>query len=142
MVAGISPGLNRLAEMAEKVLEVICFKRRWVPQWNYQMPETALAAMLAELQSELAGYGIKLCTVVEELVAEIKGYGDLLNSFRLRCPALGISSLCLGHVIGTSKNLDIVEDLRRGINRVAFAPETVEPEGSDKVICHNCGCGC
>ena len=40
------------------------------------------------------------------------------------------------------KNLDILEDLKRGINRVAFAPETVEPSGSDKVVCHNCGCGC
>ena len=54
----------------------------------------------------------------------------------------GFSNLCLGHVIGASPNRDLLEDIRRGVNRVAFAPETVEPEGSSKIVCHNCGCGC
>jgi hypothetical protein len=36
----------------------------------------------------------------------------------------------------------VFEDLRRGVSRVAFAPEMIEPEGSNKVVCHNCGCGC
>ena len=50
--------------------------------------------------------------------------------------------VCLGHIIGASPNRDLLEDVRRGVNRVAFAPETIEPEGSSKVVCHNCGCGC
>ncbi|NOY13277.1 MAG: hypothetical protein GXP51_06230 [Deltaproteobacteria bacterium] len=94
------------------------------------------------MRTELETFGIRLHCREEELASEIRGYGDLLNSIRISCPSSGVSSYCLGHIIGSSKNLDIIEDLRRGINRVAFAPETVEPAGSDKLVCHNCGCGC
>jgi hypothetical protein len=78
----------------------------------------------------------------EEIVLEVKGYNDLLNTVRLRSPQDGIGNLCLGHIIGASPNRDLLEDIRRGVNRVAFAPETIEPEGSNKIVCHNCGCGC
>ena len=37
---------------------------------------------------------------------------------------------------------DLFEDIRRGVSRVAFAPEMIEPEGENKAVCHNCGCGC
>ena len=69
-------------------------------------------------------------------------YGDLLTTVRLRSPRDHIGNLCLGHVIGQSANCDLFEDIRRGVSRIAFAPETIEPEGSNKVVCHNCGCGC
>ena len=129
--------------MANKVLDVICYQRNWTASdWPYANPDIALAKMLSEQQVELLKFGIKLRVIEEELSVEIKGYGDLLNSLRICYPAGGVASLCLGHIICASQNLNIVEDLRRGINRVAFAPETVEPQGSDKVVCHNCGCGC
>ena len=129
-----------------KVLDVIFFERIWsAKDWTYDRYEdlnAALTAILAEMRTELAGYDIELRIIDEELKSNIKGYGDLLNSVRLSFSSAGVVSYCLGHIISQSKNLDIIEDLRRGINRVAFAPETVEPAGSDKVVCHNCGCGC
>jgi len=129
--------------MSEKVLDVILFKRnRGSTDRQYECSDTVLDGLIAELKVELAAFGIKLRVIEKDRPVEIKGYGDLLNSMRISYPAGGVSSLCLGHIIGTSPNLNIVEDLRRGINRVAFAPETVEPQGSDKVVCHNCGCGC
>lgn len=129
-----------------KRLDVIFFERVWPADgWKYDRYDdldTALATMLAEMTQELSGFGIELRIVNEELKSEINGYGDLLNSMRISFTAAGVASYCLGHIISQSQNLDILEDLRRGINRVAFAPETVEPAGSDKVVCHNCGCGC
>lgn len=132
--------------MKEKTLDVIFFQRVWsADDWRYEQYENLDATLhdfMTEMTAELQKFGIRLRQIEEELVCEIKGYGDLLNSMRLSCPSAGVGSYCLGHIIGASNNLDIVEDLRRGINRVAFAPETVEPAGSDKVVCHNCGCGC
>ena len=129
--------------MVEQVLEVIISPRLWVKDaWQYANPDAALASLMAEMTLELQKYSITLRTVETESPVKIKGYGDLLNSVRLSYPAGGVGSLCLGHIIGISGHLDIIEDLRRGINRVAFAPETIEPQGSDKVVCHNCGCGC
>lgn len=129
--------------MADKILDVILSRRIWVAEnWQYENPDAVLNALLSEMTAELKKFDIQLRPVESDLSVEIKGYGDLLNSMRLCYPAGGVGNLCLGHIIGTSPNLNIVEDLRRGINRVAFAPETVEPQGSDKVVCHNCGCGC
>lgn len=129
-----------------KNLDVIFFKRIWSDSvWKYDKytdVTLALSSMLSDVQLELLKYDIELRAIEEEFTAEIKGYGELLNSMRISYPSAGVGSYCLGHIIGASKNLDIVEDLKRGINRVAFAPETVEPAGSDKVVCHNCGCGC
>lgn len=129
-----------------KVLDVIFFERIWsADDWKYDRYDnlgTALDDLLTEMKAEFNGFGIELRVIKEELKSEIKGYGDLLNSMRISFSSAGVASYCLGHIICQSKNLDIIEDLRRGINRVAFAPETVEPSGSDKVVCHNCGCGC
>lgn len=95
------------------------------------------------LKTEFAPFDIAVDWVEDDsLELEIKGYGDLLNSIRLRAPQAGVGNLCLGHIIGPSRELNLQQDIRRGINRIAFAPETIEPEGSDKVVCHNCGCGC
>ncbi|MDT8441301.1 MAG: hypothetical protein RQ723_06540 [Desulfuromonadales bacterium] len=111
--------------------------------WQPAFDEAALPAFVADLSRELesAGVGVQLVNEPERAL-DIKGYGDLLNTIRLRSPADHVSNLCLGHVIGQSANCDLFEDMRRGVTRLAFAPETIEPEGSHKVVCHNCGCGC
>ncbi len=129
--------------MADKILDVVFFQRIWpAGEWQYADPTTGLTKMLTEMKEELCRFGIQLRCIEEEFVSEIRGYQDLLNSMRVAYPAARIGSLPLGRVIGVSKSLDIVEDLRRGINRVAFAPETVEPSEGDKIACHDCGCGC
>jgi hypothetical protein len=111
--------------------------------WRYDLDESVLGHFFEELNSEFSRFGIHIGYRRDDAITlDVKGYGDLLNSVRIRSPQDNIANLCLGHIIGTSPNCDLFEDIRRGVNRVAFAPETVEPEGSSKIVCHNCGCGC
>lgn len=128
----------------EKEIGIVFYQRHYqADKWRQLVEQTDLDALFSDLAEELRPLGFRVSRIENaDMSMTITGYGDLLNSIRLRCPAHGIGNMCLGHVIGASKNLDLIEDIRRGINRVAFAPETVEPEGSDKIVCHNCGCGC
>ena len=102
----------------------------------------AVDALLVSLADEFKGLNVVLTQASEPTVITVRGYTDILNSIRLRYPPSGFVNTCLGHVVGCSVNRDIAEDLRRGINRILFAPETIEPLGSDRIVCHNCGCGC
>jgi len=128
----------------QKEIGVSLYRREFTREdWQYPLDQEALGAFLGRLATELEPFGIALVQGPEaELTIKVKGYGDLLNAVRIRSPKDGFSNLCLGHIIGASPNRDLFEDIRRGVNRVAFAPETIEPEGSNKVVCHNCGCGC
>jgi hypothetical protein len=111
----------------------------WAPRVDF----AALEGFVESLHEAFVSYGISV-TYSEELdnLLEVRGYADLLNTIRLRCPEESFGNLCLGHVIGQSDSCDLFEDIRRGVSRLAFAPEMIEPEGSNKVVCHNCGCGC
>jgi hypothetical protein len=133
-----------VAQTNLKEISVVFYQRHYLAdKWRQMINQEELDALLVELSAELMPLGFDFKPVDEVgMTMDIKGYGDLLNSIRLRCPAHGVGNMCLGHVIGASKNLSLVEDIRRGVNRVCFAPETIEPQGSDKVVCHNCGCGC
>lgn len=130
--------------MKPKLITVVFYNRRYPrSDWSLDLDEEALAAFFGRLVDEFAPLGIRIAYLKDEnLSFDIYGYGDFLNSIRIRSLCDGIGNLCLGHVIGASPNRDPLEDIRRGISRVAFAPETIEPEGSDKIVCHNCGCGC
>ena len=113
--------------------------KSWRPPAMPRDPQS----LVAELAREYGKYGIAVRSVEEpDTVLEVKGYGDLLNTVRLRTDDSTLGNPCLGHVIGQSANCDLLEDLRRGLSRIAFAPETIEPDGSSKKVCHNCGCGC
>ena len=98
---------------------------------------------IARMAEDYKKYGITIsCVEEKENVLEVRGYADLLNTVRLRTNDSMLGNPCLGHVIGQSQNCNLLEDIQRGISRVAFAPETIEPDGSSKKVCHNCGCGC
>jgi len=129
--------------MGRKVITIV-FYRRFFPRadWRIDFDQTTTSTALNDMAKELEPLGIDLGWQEEETVIEVKGYHDLLNAVRIRSPFDGLGNPCLGHVIGQSPNRNPMEDLRRGIYRVAFAPETIEPEGPSKVVCHNCGCGC
>jgi uncharacterized Rmd1/YagE family protein len=130
--------------MMQKEIAVVLYRYRLVNHnWSPNVDNGALEEFISSLHSELNPLGITVTCVNEhENVLEVKGYADLLNTIRLRSPSDHISNLCLGHIIGQSADCNVFEDLRRGVSRVAFAPEMIEPEGSNKVVCHNCGCGC
>lgn len=129
--------------MSGKEIEIAFYGRRFLQEWHNDFDRPALDALLVQLAAELAPFGmvVRGCWE-EEVILDVRGYGDLLNCVRLRSPKDGIANLCLGHIIGQSPNCRIEEDIRRGVSRIAFAPEMVEPEGESKRVCHNCGCGC
>ena len=112
-------------------------------EWSPGVDFGAIDGFVEKLSADLSTFGITV-SYREELdtLLEVKGYGDMLNLIRLRSPKDSIGNLCLGHIIGQSNDCDFFEDIRRGVSRIAFAPEMIEPEGSNKVVCHNCGCGC
>ncbi len=75
-------------------------------------------------------------------VIKINSYADLLNVVKISSPDDGHSNQCIGHIIGKSEHLDILEDITTAVRRVAFAPETIAPSSEFRKVCHNCGCGC
>lgn len=130
--------------MTMKEITVVRYSYRLVnSEWAPNVDLDALKGFVESLHKDLNAFGITVNYIDEsDKELEVKGYADLLNIIRLRSPKDHIGNLCLGHIIGQSDNCDLFEDIRRGVSRIAFAPEMIEPEGSNKVVCHNCGCGC
>lgn len=111
--------------------------------WYFDFSGPGFISFLESLAEEMAQFGIDFSWRANpDHSVQIKSYGDLLNAVRLTSPADGVTSRCVGHIIGKSQNLDLMEDLRRAVNRVAFAPETIPPDDENRKVCHNCGCGC
>lgn len=130
--------------MTKKEITVVRYSYHLVnSEWAPTVDLDALKGFVESLHKDLKAFGITVNYIDEsDKELEVKGYADLLNIIRLRSPKDHIGNLCLGHIIGQSDNCDLFEDIRRGVSRIAFAPEMIEPEGSNKVVCHNCGCGC
>jgi len=127
-----------------KEITVVFYGRHFPRKdWTYEVDVQAMTAFFEEMRTELERFDVVIQFVDDpNITMKVNGYGDLLNAIRIRSPKDGISSKCLGHIIGPSPNANLFEDLKRGINRVAFAPETIEPEENNRTVCHNCGCGC
>lgn len=136
--------MNGCRQAEKKCFSVVFYRRNSVnPDWKDPSDWTAVDLTLKALCEELKTFKVALRVEEDaENTIDIKGYGDILNSVRLRYPAGGFTNTCLGHVIGQSSQRDLAADIRRGVNRILFAPEMIEPQGSDKIVCHNCGCGC
>jgi hypothetical protein len=130
--------------MAGKKMVVTFYGQNHVrPDWRVDLSGYAFDLYFVELADDLARFGIELTRANnDETVIDIHSYADLMNAVRISSPADGFTSLCIGHIIGKSPHLDLMEDIRRGVNRVAFAPETIPPEDHNRRVCHNCGCGC
>jgi hypothetical protein len=127
-----------------KGMRLICYGQKHLrPDWENALSGISFDLFFAELAQELKRFDI----VLERLndtgqLIEVKSYADLLNAVRIASPSDGISNVCVGHVIGKSPHLDPQEDIRRAVNRIAFAPETIPPDDENRKVCHNCGCGC
>jgi hypothetical protein len=130
--------------MTGKKMVLTFFRQEHVrTDWEVELAAPSFQSFLQDLALDYARFGIELKRADNDAVTiAINSYADLLNSVRISSPADGFTSLCVGHVIGKSANLDLQEDIRRAVSRVAFAPETIPPEDHNRKVCHNCGCGC
>lgn len=111
--------------------------------WYIDFDGRAFQDFLAGMAAEMKRLGV-LLTVVRnrDAVIAINSYADLLNVVKVSSPQDGHSNQCVGHIIGVSRSLDIMEDISTAVRRVAFAPETIAPSSEFRKVCHNCGCGC
>lgn len=115
-------------------------KRR---DWFYDFEGSGFETAVATLADELAGLGIELSVRRNnDVTIQINSYADLLNCVKVSSPQDNHYNQCVGHIIGKSEHLDIMEDVARAVRRIAFAPETVAPDSAFRKVCHNCGCGC
>ncbi len=121
------------------ILEQNYVRRDWFYDFEgprfYEFFETISGDMLK------MGIGLELVRNREATIS-INSYADLLNVVKLSSPDDGHTNQCIGHIIGKSPNLDLQEDIRIAVRRIAFAPETVAPSSEFRKVCHNCGCGC
>lgn len=111
--------------------------------WFFDFDGDAFQRFFLGLTKEMRKLGIALeAAHNREAVIRINSYADLLNVVKVSSPDDGHVNQCVGHIIGKSEHLDIMEDIRTAINRIAFAPETIAPSSEFRKVCHNCGCGC
>lgn len=127
----------------KKLLLTVCGQNHIRNNWQVDLAGDAFRDFVTELTEELSAYGVAIDSCHNEAVTvTVNSYADLLNAVRISSPADGFINKCIGHIIGQSQNLNLFEDIRRAVNRIAFAPETIAPDDHNRKVCHNCGCGC
>ena len=128
---------------SKKIIISVCRQNHIRDNWKVDLEGESFRAFVRDLTRELAGFGVEIESSCNDAVTvTVNSYADLLNAVRITSPADGFINKCICHIIGQSQNLNFFEDIRRAVNRVAFAPETVQPDESNRKVCHNCGCGC
>ena len=127
----------------KKITISVCSQNHIRDNWKVNLEGDDFNDFIVALGEELAPFGVELDSLRNDVVTvNVNSYADLLNAVRITSPADGFINKCVGHIIGQSQNLKLYEDVKRAVNRVAFAPETVQPDDSNRKVCHNCGCGC
>jgi len=111
--------------------------------WYVDFEAESFVTFFQGLTAEMENLGIMLTREVNhDATITVNSYADLLNCIKVSSPEDNHHNLCVGHIIGKSENLNIREDIRKAVRRLAFAPETIVPETAFRKVCHNCGCGC
>jgi len=130
--------------MGNRSIEIIFYRQNHLkPDWEVGTNSLKMELFIAELVDDLTKFGIVVTVQFNDAVTiDINSYADVLNAVRISSPMDGFANVCVGHVIGKSPNLDLYEDIRRAVNRVAFAPDMIPPDDHNRKVCHNCGCGC
>lgn len=130
-------------EQAKQMVLTILDQKHLRNDWLFDFDGQLFQDFLAGTTAELERLGV-LLTVVRnrDVVITINSYADLLNVVKISSLRDGHSNQCVGHIIGKSLRLDIMEDISTALRRVAFAPETIAPSSEFRKVCHNCGCGC
>jgi len=130
---------NNIKQMTVSILDQKYLRNDWSIDFDGQHFQD----FLAEVTTEMARLGVHLNVVRNrDTVISVNSYADLLNVVKISSPQDGHSNQCVGHIIGKSQHLNIIEDVGAAIRRVAFAPETIAPSSEFRKVCHNCGCGC
>lgn len=132
--------------MAGKVLKVmtvtILGQQHLRGDWLFDFDGELFQRFISGLTKEMKKLGVKLtCVRNHDVVISINSYADLLNCVKISSDD-SLGNHCIGHVIGKSEHLDVMEDIGVAVRRVAFAPETIAPADEFRKVCHNCGCGC
>lgn len=127
-----------------KQMVITIFEQDYVRNdWRFDFDGAQFQAFLTKLGTDMKKLGVLLSVVRNrESVITVNSYADLLNVVKISSPQDGHTNQCVGHILGKSEHLDIMEDLAVAIRRVAFAPETIAPSSEFRKVCHNCGCGC
>jgi len=129
---------------AKKQIRLTILERSYARNdWMYDFEGSGFQSFYESLARDMYKMGIDLELVRNRnATITINSYADLLNVVKLSALDEGHNNHCIGHIIGKSQNLDIQEDIRIAVRRIAFAPETIAPSGEFRKVCHNCGCGC
>lgn len=110
--------------------------------WLFDFDGEPFRRFITGLGKEMKKLGFALiCVYNPDVTISINSYADLLNCVKVATDD-SLGNHCIGHIIGKSEHLDIMEDIGAAVRRIAFAPETVAPAGEFRKVCHNCGCGC
>ncbi len=127
----------------KKIMISICRQNHIRDNWKVDLEGESFKGFVTRLAEELSSFAVELeSSYNADITVNVNSYADLLNAVRITSNADGFINKCIGHIIGQSQNLNLFEDLKRAVNRVAFAPETVQPDESNRKVCHNCGSGC
>lgn len=127
---------------SKKIVISVCRQNHLRENWKVDLAGENFKEFIENLRRELTVFGVEIEQCLSALTVDVNSYADLLNAVRITSPADSLSNKCIGHIIGQSQNLNLFEDIRRAVNRVAFAPETIQPDDHNRKVCHNCGCGC
>ena len=128
-----------LKQITVMILEQELIRRDWFFDFEGKIFQRFFDGMTKDMKK----LGIALSKVHNhDSVIKVTSYADLLNVVKVSSPDDGHTNQCVGHIIGKSEHLDIMEDIRTAVNRIAFAPETIAPSSEFRKVCHNCGCGC
>jgi hypothetical protein len=132
-----------MAGKALKVLTVTIMDQKHLREdWRFDFDGEGFQRFIAGMAREMRKLGFALtCVHNHDVTLSISSYADLLNCVKVSSDD-SQGNHCIGHIIGKSEHLDIVEDIASAIRRIAFAPETIAPAGEFRKVCHNCGCGC
>ncbi|MDA8429512.1 MAG: hypothetical protein M0T70_09680 [Geobacteraceae bacterium] len=124
------------------VLVTILDQQHLRGDWLFDFNGEMFRKFISDMTSEMRKLGVDLtCIHNHDVVISINSYADLLNCVKISSDD-SLGNHCIGHVIGKSEHLNILEDIDAAVRRVAFAPETIAPAGEFRKVCHNCGCGC
>jgi hypothetical protein len=132
-----------MAGKASKTITVTILDQQHVRKdWLFDFEGDVFRRFIARLGRDMKKLGITLeCVHNREVSIGINSYADLLNCVKVTSGD-SQGNHCIGHIIGKSEHLDIMEDIDAAVRRIAFAPETIAPASEFRKVCHNCGCGC